>query len=67
LASFDLNGDGIPDKSLEPLNKLINAIYEKGMYPCLSVETYAVGGGAIPDGFGNCIQMPSPLMTKEIR
>jgi len=48
---FDLNGDGIPDKSLEPLNKLINAIYDKGMYPCLSVETYAVGGGAIPDGF----------------
>lgn len=48
---FDTNGDGILDKSLEPLNKLINAIYEKGMYPCLSVETYAVGGGTIPDGF----------------
>jgi hypothetical protein len=48
---FDLDGDGIPDKSLDPLNKLINAIYERGMYPCLSVETYAVGGGAIPDGF----------------
>jgi hypothetical protein len=39
---FDTNGDGIPDKSLEPLNKLVNAIYEKGMYPCLSVETYSV-------------------------
>lgn len=48
---FDTNGDGIPDKSLEPLNKLINAIYEKGMYPCLSVETYSVGGGQIPSGF----------------
>lgn len=48
---FDMDGDGVPDKSLEPLNKLINAIYDKGMYPCLSVETYAVGGGALPDGF----------------
>lgn len=48
---FDTNGDGIPDKSLAPLNKLINAIYEKGMYPCLSVETYSVGGGQIPPGF----------------
>jgi len=48
---FDTNGDGIPDKSLEPLNKLINAIYAKGMYPCLSVETYSVGGGQIPAGF----------------
>jgi len=48
---FDQNGDGIIDKSLAPLNKLINAIYEKGMYPCLSVETYAVGGGGVPDGF----------------
>jgi hypothetical protein len=50
---FDLNGDGIIDKSLAPLNKLINTIYEKGMYPCLSVETYAVGGGQIPSGFWN--------------
>lgn len=48
---FDTNGDGILDKSLEPLNKLINSIYEKGMYPCLSVETYAVGGGTIPERF----------------
>ena len=48
---FDTNGDGISDKSLAPLNKLINAIYEKGMYPCLSVETYSVGGGQIPSGF----------------
>ena len=48
---FDFTGNGIIDASLEPLNKLINAIYEKGMYPCLSVETYAVGGGLIPKGF----------------
>lgn len=48
---FDLNGDGVIDKSFDPLNRLINAIYEKGMYPCLSVETYAVGGGQIPAGF----------------
>ena len=48
---FDMTGDGIPDVSLEPLNNLINAIYEKGMFPCLSVETYSVGGGQIPAGF----------------
>ena len=48
---FDPNGDGEIEKSLEPLNKLIDAIYAKGMYPCLSVETYAVGGGTIPAGF----------------
>ncbi len=48
---FDYTGNGIIDASLDPLNKLINAIYEKGMYPCLSVETYSVGGGQIPEGF----------------
>lgn len=48
---FDMDGDGVPDKSLAPLNKLIDAIYERGMYPCLSIETYAVGGGTIPEGF----------------
>ncbi len=48
---FDMDGDGEIDKSLAPLNKLIDAIYEKGMYPCLSVETYSVGGGQIPKGF----------------
>ncbi|MDR2385198.1 MAG: hypothetical protein LBD80_06005 [Tannerella sp.] len=48
---FDTDGDGAIDKSLAPLNKLIDAIYAKGMYPCLSVETYAVGGGVIPGGF----------------
>lgn len=48
---FDPDGDGIIDRSLEPLNRLVNAIYEKGMYPCLSVENYSVGGGQIPEGF----------------
>lgn len=50
---FDIDGDGVPDKSLAPLSKLVDAIYEKGMYPCLSVETYSVGGGQIPEGFWN--------------
>ena len=48
---FDTNGDGEIDVSLLPLRSLISAIYEKGMYPCLSVETYAVGGGTIPAPF----------------
>jgi hypothetical protein len=48
---FDTNGDGIPDKSLEPLRNLLDAIYERGMFPCLGVETYSVGGGQIPGGF----------------
>ncbi len=48
---FDFNGDGQIDVSLEPLNELIDSIYAKGMFPCLSVETYSVGGGQIPAGF----------------
>lgn len=48
---FDTDGDGIPDRSLDPLSKLVDSIYAKGMYPCLSVETYSVGGGQIPEGF----------------
>ena len=48
---FDTDGDGVPDQSLAPLSKLVDAIYEKGMYPCLSVEIYSVGGGQIPAGF----------------
>ena len=47
---FDRDGDGVPDVSLEPLNRLIDAIYERGMMPCLSVETYSVGGGQMPPG-----------------
>lgn len=48
---FDETGDGIPDVSLKPLRRLISAIYERGMIPCLSVETYGVGGGFLPDAF----------------
>ena len=48
---FDPDGDGVPEKTLRHLNRYIDAIYAKGMCPCLGVETYAVGGGAIPEGF----------------
>jgi hypothetical protein len=48
---FDQNGDGVPDVSLQPLRKLIDEVYQRGMYPSLSVETYSVGGGNIPEGF----------------
>jgi hypothetical protein len=48
---FDDDGDGVPDRPTEPLRRLVDAIYERGMYPCLSVETYGVGGGQIPRGF----------------
>lgn len=48
---FDKDGDGVPEESLEPLRRLIDSVYDRGTYPCLSVETYAVGGGNIPAGF----------------
>ena len=48
---FDTNGDGLIDVSLTPLRRIIEAVYSRGMYPCLSVETYSVGGGNIPDPF----------------
>jgi hypothetical protein len=48
---FDKTGDGIPDVSLEPLRRLIDAISDRGMIPCLSVETYGVGGGFLPGAF----------------
>ena len=48
---FDFDGDGTIDVSLEPLKTLVDTIYALGMYPCLSVETYAVGGGVMPKGF----------------
>src|SRR5690554_1507758 len=47
---FDHDGDGVPDVSLAPLNRLVDAIYARGMMPCLSVETYSVGGGQMPAG-----------------
>ncbi|MEO0510973.1 MAG: hypothetical protein AAF065_14075 [Verrucomicrobiota bacterium] len=48
---FDFTGDGSIDTSLEPIRKLIAAIRKNGMYASLSVETYGVGGGQIPNGF----------------
>lgn len=48
---FDKDGDGSIDVSLKPLKGLIEAVYDAGMYPCICVETYSVGGGQIPDGF----------------
>lgn len=48
---FDHDGDGTIDVPLGPLSTLIDAIHGKGMFPCLSVETYGVGGGQIPEGF----------------
>ena len=48
---FDINGDGQIDFSLNPLKRLIDSIYHLDMIPCLSVETYAVGGGQLPEGF----------------
>lgn len=48
---FDADGDGTIDASLEPLARLIDAIQARGMFPCLSVETYGVGGGQIPQAF----------------
>lgn len=48
---FDKTGDGAVDVSLEPLRRLVSAIDDRGMIPCLSVETYGVGGGFLPDAF----------------
>lgn len=48
---FERDGDGRLDRSAEPLARLIEAIAAAGMFPCLSVETYGVGGGQIPPGF----------------
>lgn len=48
---FDFDGDGVIDVSTEPLAKLVRAIYERDMFPCLSTETYGVGGGNVPGPF----------------
>lgn len=48
---FDRTGDGVPDVPLEPLRRLIDAIHASGMFPVLSIETYGVGGGFLPDAF----------------
>jgi hypothetical protein len=48
---FNPSGDGRVEVSTEPLQELVQAIREVGMYASLSVETYGVGGGQIPAGF----------------
>jgi len=48
---MDRDGDGVVDVELEPLNRLIDAICERGMFVSLSVETYGVGGGQVPEGY----------------
>lgn len=48
---FNPSGDGSIEVPIEPLKKLIEAIHSHGMYASLSVETYGVGGGQIPEGF----------------
>ncbi|QHI69707.1 hypothetical protein [Tichowtungia aerotolerans] len=48
---LDRDGDGMVDVDVEPLRRLIDAICDHGMFVSLSVETYGVGGGQVPDGF----------------
>ena len=47
----DTKGDGSIGVSLEPFARLIHAIKDAGMYPIISAETYAVGGGGLPKAF----------------
>lgn len=48
---MDRDGDGLVDVDVEPLKRLIDEINARDMFASLSVETYGVGGGQIPDGF----------------
>lgn len=48
---FDMDGDGVPDKSLDLLRQVIAEISARGMFASLSVETYGVGGGQLPKPF----------------
>ena len=48
---FNPSGDGQIETDTAPLEKLIKAIKALDMYVSLSVETYGVGGGQIPEGF----------------
>jgi hypothetical protein len=50
---FDKDGDGVIDADTHPLAELIEAIDDAGMFPCLSVETYGVGGGTLTEDFWN--------------
>lgn len=48
---FDRDGDGIIDVDVAPLQRLIDEISKRDMFVSISVETYGVGGGQIPEGF----------------
>ena len=48
---MDRDGDGVVDVDVGPLNRLIDEICSRDMFVSLSVETYGVGGGQIPDGY----------------
>lgn len=48
---FNPSGDGRIEVSLDPLRSLLREIERHGMWASLSVETYGVGGGQIPQGF----------------
>lgn len=48
---FNPSGDGRIEVSMEPLKALLGEIRRHGMWASLSVETYGVGGGQIPQGF----------------
>jgi hypothetical protein len=48
---LDPEGSGLVGVDIEPLSKLIDEINSRGMFAALSVETYGVGGGQIPEGF----------------
>lgn len=61
---FNPSGDGKIEISVEPLKKLIKAIRDAGMYASLSVETYGVGGGQIPEGFWE--KYPNTLAVNDL-
>ena len=61
---FNPSGDGVIEISVEPLKKLIKAIRAAGMYVSLSVETYGVGGGQIPEGFWE--KFPNTLAVNDL-
>lgn len=48
---FDKDGDGSLDVDMAPLRRLFDAVHARDMFPCLSIETYGVGGGQIPESF----------------
>ena len=48
---FDSDADGVINKSVEPLRRVIDEIYKRGMLPCLNMGIYSVGGNAVPAAF----------------